>query len=92
MTSSSKNPRPGLRVAVLTFVVLAIVALPTALWFGLGEALFGGSGQDIGLTVLIFAVGLGLIWSAQFLWQSHKERRADSRRRQDSAPSGGSRR
>ena len=88
MMSSSKSARPGLRVLFLTFVALVIVALPTALWFGLGEAVFGGSGQSIGLTVLIFAVGLGLIWWVQFLWESHKERRPDVRRRQDSTPSG----
>lgn len=88
MTSPSKNARPGLRVVLLTFAVLVIVALPTALWFGLGEAVFGGSGRSIGLTVLVVAVGLALIWVVQFLWESHKERRSGDRRGQDPSSSG----
>lgn len=83
MTSPSKSSRPWLRVVLLTFAALVIVALPTALWFGLGEAVFGGSGRSIGLTVLIFAVGLALIWVVQFLWESRKERKSGDRRGKD---------
>lgn len=70
-------------VAVVAVLGCLVIALPTALFFGLGDVLFGDVlfGEDAGsalFTVVSMAVGLALLWAAQFAWQSWRDRRRDS--------------
>lgn len=64
------------RKALIVVVLLAclVIALPTALFFGLGGLLLGSDGGDALVTVVFMAGGLALLWTAQFAWQSWRER------------------
>lgn len=70
-----------MRRKVLTVVVAVlgclVIALPTALFFGLGDLLFGEDAGSALFTVVFMAVGLALLWAAQFAWQSWREHQRD---------------
>lgn len=65
-------------VAVGAVLGCLAIALPTALFFGLGDVLFGEDAGSALFTVVSMAVGLALLWAAQFAWQSWRDRRRDS--------------
>ncbi len=68
-----KMGRKALAILVLVACTAAI-ALPTALWFGLGELIVGGSWKDVRFEVIATLVGLTLIGCAEVGWELWKER------------------
>ena len=69
-----------LLIPLVVFVGVLVIALPTALFFGLGDLVFGESGSDAIFTVVFMAVGLAVLWTAQFLWSAWRDSRRDGRR------------
>lgn len=69
-----------LLVPLVAFVVLLVVAVPTALFFGLGDLVFGESGSSAIFTVVFMAVGLAVLWTLQLLWELWRDSRRDKQR------------
>ncbi|MCJ2193194.1 hypothetical protein MUG60_00700 [Kaistella montana] len=67
-------------IVLITLAGLLVIALPTALFFGLGDLVLGGDASSALLTVGFMAAGLALLWAVQFAWSSWRESRARRRR------------
>lgn len=64
-------------VPLVAFVFLSVIALPTALFYGLADLLFGESGSSALFTVVFTVVGLAVLWSSQHLWETWRDSRRD---------------
>ncbi|MGW3944684.1 hypothetical protein ACWEBH_00765 [Micrococcus endophyticus] len=67
-------------IVLITLAGLLVIALPTALFFGLGDLVLGGDASSPLFTVGFMAAGLALLWAGQFAWSSWRESRARRRR------------
>ncbi|KFC52461.1 hypothetical protein GY12_04850 [Micrococcus luteus] len=67
-------------IVLITLAGLLVIALPTALFFGLGDLVLGGDASNALFTVGFMAAGLALLWAAQFACSSWRESRAQRRR------------
>lgn len=73
------STRKKLLVALVAFLGCLIIAIPTALFFGLGDLLFSNDASSAVFTVVFMAVGLALLWALQFAWESRRKRPRDRR-------------
>lgn len=73
------STRRKVLIALVAFLGCLIIAIPTALFFGLGDLLFGKDASSAVFTVIFMAVGLALLWTLQFAWESRRNRPRDGK-------------
>lgn len=61
--------RKKFAIALAVLLGSMVIAIPTALFSGLGDLLIGGEDSSPVSTVVFMVVALGLVWAAQFAWQ-----------------------
>ena len=64
--------RKKLAIALAVLLGSMVIAIPTALFSGLGDLLIGGEDSS----PVFMVVALGLVWAAQFAWQEWRGSRA----------------
>lgn len=68
--------RKKFAIALAVLLGSMVIAIPTALFSGLGDLLIGGEDSSPVSTVVFMVVALGLVWAAQFAWQEWRGSRA----------------